>query len=94
MHKCAKIFLLPGISCCIFQAEEAKVKILEVSGDRVDNKSKLEIIKQEEEMIQLEKAELERLRQEEELKKAQAKAKLETEAALLAAQKMVRIDSF
>lgn len=64
------------------------MKILEVSGDRVDNKSKLEIIKQEEEMIQQEKAELEKQHKEEELKKAKAKAKLEAEAA--AAPKMVR----
>lgn len=71
-------------------AEEAKVKILEVSGDRVDNKSKLEIIKQEEEMIQQEKAELEKQHKEEEQKKAkarEAKAKLEAEAA--AAPKML-----
>ena len=50
------------------QAEEAKVKILEVSGERVDNKSKLEVIKQEEEIIQREKQEL----QKEEAKKAKA----------------------
>lgn len=31
--------------------EEAKVKISEVSGDRVDNKTKLEIIQKEEEAI-------------------------------------------
>jgi len=39
------------------QAEEAKVKILEVAGDRVDNKSKLEVIRQEEEIIRREKEE-------------------------------------
>lgn len=38
--------------------DEAKVKISEVSGDRVDNKSKLEVIKQEEELIMKEKLEL------------------------------------
>ena len=54
------------ICCFCSKAEEAKVKILEVSGDRVDNKSKLEIIKQEEEMIQKEKKEFELLQQQEE----------------------------
>lgn len=57
---------------------------MEVSGDRVDNKSKLEIIKQEEEMIQQEKAELEKLHREAELKKAKAlesKARIEAAAA-------------
>lgn len=39
------------------KAEEAKVKILEVAGDRVDNKSKLEVIRQEEEIIRREKEE-------------------------------------
>lgn len=72
-------------------AEEAKVKILEVSGDRVDNKSKLEIIKQEEEMIQQEKAELEKLHREAELKKAKAlESKARIEAA--AAQKEAAMD--
>jgi hypothetical protein len=51
------------------QAEEAKVKILEVSGERVDNKSKLEVIKQEEEIILREKEELQK---EEKAKKAKA----------------------
>ncbi|ESO00379.1 hypothetical protein HELRODRAFT_130236, partial [Helobdella robusta] len=39
--------------------EEAKVKILEKTGDRVDNKSKLEVIKQEEMLIKMEKMEVE-----------------------------------
>jgi hypothetical protein len=52
------------------------VKILEVTGDRVDNKSKLEVIKQEEEIIQREKAELEKAEQAEKLKKAKAVAEV------------------
>jgi hypothetical protein len=40
-----------------YQAEEAKLKLVEVSGERVDNKAKLERIKQEEEAILAEKAE-------------------------------------
>ena len=44
------LFLLP-------QTEEAKVKISEVSGDRVDNKAMLETIKQEESIIEAEKQE-------------------------------------
>jgi F0F1-type ATP synthase beta subunit len=48
------------------------VKILEVTGDRVDNKSKLEVIKQEEEIIQREKAELEKVVQQEKILKAKA----------------------
>jgi LETM1 and EF-hand domain-containing protein 1 len=52
--------------------EEAKVKILEVSGDRVDNKSKLEVIRMEEEIIQREKEEL---RKEEEAEKKLLKVK-------------------
>ena len=54
------------------QAEEAKVKISEVSGERVDNKTKLELIKQEELAIQKEK---------EEKKKAEAAKKAQEEAA-------------
>lgn len=55
-------------------AEEAKVKISEVTGDRVDNKSKLEVIKQEEEIIQREKQELEKEEQAEKLMKEKAAA--------------------
>ena len=39
-----------GMVHCL-QMEEAKVKISEVTGDRVDNKTKLEIIQKEEEAI-------------------------------------------
>ena len=39
----------------IFQAEEAKVKISEVSGERVDHEAKLKVISQEEEAIKKEK---------------------------------------
>ena len=47
-----------GICCLQFvQTEEAKVKISDVSGDRVDNKAMLETIKQEESIIQAEKEE-------------------------------------
>ena len=49
------------------------MKISEVTGDRIDNKAKLEIIKQEEAAIRLEKEEREKAvakeKQEEELKK-------------------------
>ena len=38
-----------------FQAEEAKVKISEVSGERVDHEAKLKVISQEEEAIKKEK---------------------------------------
>ena len=41
--------------CTSFQAEEAKVKISEVSGERVDNEAKLKVISQEEEAIKKEK---------------------------------------
>ncbi len=37
------------------QAEEAKVKISEVAGERVDNEAKLKVIRQEEEAIKKEK---------------------------------------
>jgi hypothetical protein len=40
-----------------FKAEEAKIKVSVVSGDRVDNKAKLETIKQEEEIIKSEQVE-------------------------------------
>ncbi|XP_046366268.1 mitochondrial proton/calcium exchanger protein-like isoform X1 [Haliotis rufescens] len=62
-------------------AEEAKLKVAELSGDKVDNKTKLDLIKHEEEAIQKEKqAQME----EEELDKAK---QLEREAAeALAAQ--------
>jgi len=73
---------------CVYQfvvlfchkAEEAKVKILEVAGDRVDNKSKLEVIRQEEEIIRREKEE----RMKEEEAEKLAKAKMLAEAAVLA----------
>lgn len=51
-------------------AEEAKVKISEVTGDRVDHKTKVELIKQQEEAIKKEK-------EEEEAKKAEETKKLE-----------------
>ena len=44
--------------------EEAKVKISEVSGDRVDNKTKLEIIQKEEEAIREEIEETAKLEEE------------------------------
>lgn len=53
------------------------MKILEVTGDRVDNKSKLEVIRQEEEIIRREKEER---KQEEEAEKL-AKIKVLAEAA-------------
>jgi ribosomal protein S3AE len=60
----------------LLQAEEAKVKILEVTGDRVDNLSKLEVIKQEEEIIQREKEELKKEELAEKLMKEKAAAGL------------------
>jgi len=63
--------------------EEAKVKILEVAGDRVDNKSKLEVIRQEEEIIRRENEE----RKKEEEAEKLAKEKLLAEAAAEAAVK-------
>ena len=63
------------------KTEEAKVKILEVAGDRVDNKSKLEVIRQEEEIIRREKEE----RMKEEEAEKLAKAKMLAEAAAEAA---------
>ncbi len=59
------------------QADEAKVKISEVSGERVDNKTKLDILKQEEESIRKEKEEEKRKKKEEEEKeKAAAEAEV------------------
>ena len=47
---------LPLNLCCFHvQAEEAKVKISEVSGERVDHEAKLKVISQEEEAIKKEK---------------------------------------
>ena len=72
------------MSFCL-KAEEAKVKILEVTGDRVDNKSKLEVIRQEEEIIRREKEE--RKKEEEAEKLAKAKvlaAETAAEVAVLA----------
>ena len=54
------------------------MKILEVAGDRVDNKSKLEMIRQEEEIIRREKQE--RKKEEEAEKLAKAKVLAEAEA--------------
>ena len=63
--------------CWCWKAEEAKVKILEVTGDRVDNKSKLEVIRQEEEIIRRENEE----RKKEEEAEKLAREKVLAEAA-------------
>ena len=57
------------------------MKISEVTGDRVDHKTKVDIIKQEEEAIKLEKAEEEAKRAEEEAKRAEEEAKRAEEEA-------------
>lgn len=41
------------------QTEEAKIKIAEISGEKVDNKAKLQLIKQEEAAIKKERKDLE-----------------------------------
>ena len=61
----------------ISQTEEAKVKISEMSGERVDNKTKLDIIKQEEQAI---RAEEEAQKATEQLEKEKKAKKLEEEA--------------
>lgn len=49
------------------QVEEAEIKICEVSGEKVDNKVRLDVLKKEEQMIAEEKEEL--LQEEEEKRK-------------------------
>ena len=49
------------------QVEEAEIKICEVSGEQVDNKVRLDVLKKEEQMIAEENEEL--LHEEEEKKK-------------------------
>lgn len=66
------------------KTEEAKVKILEVAGDRVDNKSKLEVIRQEEEIIRREKEERMKEEEAEKLAKAKILAEAAAEAAVFA----------
>jgi len=58
------------------------VKILEVTGDRVDNKSKLEVIRQEEEIIRRENEE----RKKEEEAEKLAKEKVLADAAAAEAE--------
>lgn len=69
----------------LYQAGEAKVKISEVIGDRVDNKTKLEIIKQEQEIIKMEQKEREKeeklMADEEKQKKEEEELKLKEEKA-------------
>lgn len=50
-----------------FQVEEAEIKICEVSGEKVDNKVRLDVLKKEEQMIAEENEEL--LQEEEEKKR-------------------------
>ena len=50
----------------LFKVEEAEVKIAEVSGEEVDNKLRIDILKKEEQLIAVEKEER-RLKQEEDL---------------------------
>ena len=49
---------MPSYFSFTFQTEEAEVKISEVSGKRVDNLKKLELLKQEEAAIKKEKEEV------------------------------------
>ena len=77
MHRPLAVF-------CCFKAEEAKVKILEVAGDRVDNKSKLEVIRQEEEIIRREKEERKKEEEAEKLAKAKVLAEGAAEAVVFA----------
>ena len=71
------------------KAEEAKVKILEVAGDRVDNKSKLEVIRQEEEIIRREKEERMKEEEAEKLAKAKVLAEAAAEAAVCASHDVI-----
>jgi len=64
----------------MLKAEEAKVKILEVTGDRVDNKSKLEVIQQEEAIIRREKEERKKEEEAEKLAKEKVLADAAAEA--------------
>ena len=69
---------------CQFQTEEAQIKITEVSGERVDNKARLESIRQEEAVL---KKELEEEKKEEEIAKAKREAQAkEAEAKAAAAE--------
>ena len=69
--------------CCCVKTEEAKVKILEVAGDRVDNKSKLEVIRQEEAIIRREKEERKKEEEAEKLAKAKVLAEAAAEAEVI-----------
>jgi len=68
------------LPCVVLKAEEAKVKILEVTGDRVDNKSKLEVIRQEEEIIRRENEERKKEEEAEKLAKEKVLADAAAEA--------------
>jgi len=72
-----------------FKAEEAKVKILEVAGNRVDNKSKLEVIRQEEKIIRLEKEERKKEEEAERLAKAKVLAEAAAEAVVFASDNII-----
>lgn len=52
----------------VMQVEETEIKVAEVSGEKVDNKRRLELLKKEEEMIAAEKEEVMQ-KQEEEMEK-------------------------
>ncbi|CAH1783641.1 unnamed protein product, partial [Owenia fusiformis] len=71
-------------------AQEAKIKVAEVSGEKVDNTAKLELIRQEEEAI---KREQEEMKETEEREEREAKLKEESErAAALAAEEAAEVD--
>ena len=57
----------------LIQTTEAKVKISEVAGERVDNKAKIDLIRQEEEAIK------EQQKEEEEKRKAEEQEKIKAE---------------
>lgn len=60
--------------------EEAEIKICEVSGEKVDNKVRLDVVKKEEQMIAEENEEL--LQEEEEKKKKVFNLSLQVEQSL------------
>ena len=58
--------------CCSWQADEAKLKLAEIEGSKVDNTERLKIAKKEEEQIKKEKEE-KKLQEEQELQEQERK---------------------
>ncbi|KAL5021304.1 hypothetical protein ScPMuIL_000459 [Solemya velum] len=85
LHVCLKIIH--------FQSEEAKIKIAEMTGEKVDNKAKLERIKREQEAIQKEKEEHdveEELEEKERVKKEREIAEAEAAGAVMDTKEEIR----